>query len=261
MSVNFGATAGDGSLRVTMTDGFTDPSQVTWTSATTINTAYSVTTTGMDTVILTIAPPAGLTAGVVSFQAWDGYNWVSIKAPRTDSYFTDAAFVLSGNPGIHSWQIPVAGYPKFQAILTTAIVGAGSTTVTCLTSSAPDTSIITVGFDPLQGKTSTRLVSAATTNSTLVKSTAGVLFGFVAVNTSASIRYLKFYNLATAPVVGTSTPVLTLQLPVSSETNLFFGDIGMAFSNGVGFGITGAVADTDTTAIAAGDVYLTTLYA
>ena len=129
-------------------DAYQAPTSTNWTSATAVNTAWTVNSAGYDTIIVTIAPPAGLTAGVAIFEAYDGYNWINIKAPRTDSYLTDGSFVMSGSPGTHSWQVPVAGYPQFRVRLSTAIVGAGTTTVTTIASSAPDTSLVTVGFDP-----------------------------------------------------------------------------------------------------------------
>ena len=126
------------------------PVTASWSSATAANTALTVTTAGMDQVIVTINPAAGLTAGAVSFNGFDGVNWINIKAARTDSYLTDGVFTLSGSPGIHAWQVPVAGFPQFEVILSTAIVGAGNVGITAIVSSAPDTSIVTAGLDPLQ---------------------------------------------------------------------------------------------------------------
>jgi hypothetical protein len=129
-------------------DAFQAPATVTWNSSTALNTAVVVTTAGYDTVIFTFVPAGTITAGQIVFEVYDGYNWVSVKAPRTDSYLTDVAFTLSGSPGTHSWQIPVAGYPQTRARLAVAIVGAGTCQVVNIASSAPDTSLVTVGLDP-----------------------------------------------------------------------------------------------------------------
>ncbi len=121
-----------------------------WTSATTANTALTANTAGYDTVIFTIAPSGGaVTAGAIIFEAFDGTNWVTIKAPRTDSYYTDTTFALAG-AGTHSWQLPVAGYPQARARLSTAIAGTGTVGLVCIVSSAPDVSLVTVGLDPNQ---------------------------------------------------------------------------------------------------------------
>ena len=135
---------------VPVIDAYQAPVSASWTSATGVNTALSVSTGGMDTVILTVAPPAGLTAGAITFEAFDGTNWVAIKAPRSDSYLTDATFNLSASPGTHSWQLSVAGYPQARARLSSAIVGSGAVGLVCIVSSAPDVSLVTVGLDPNQ---------------------------------------------------------------------------------------------------------------
>ncbi|TXH52076.1 MAG: hypothetical protein E6Q97_16915 [Desulfurellales bacterium] len=107
-----------------------------------------------------------------------------------------------------------------------------------------------------------RLISAATTNSTLVKSTAGRLAAGVVSNTSATIKYFKLYNKATAPTIGTDTPVFTIPIPPTSTIPLaeIVGIYGHSFSLGIGYGITGAFADADTTAVAAGDVIVNLMY-
>lgn len=57
---------------------------------------------------------------------------------------------------------------------------------------------ITVGTMPTP--TNYNVNSAATTNGANVKNAAGTIMAIAASNTSASIRYLKLYNKATAPV-------------------------------------------------------------
>lgn len=133
---------------VPILDAYQASVSASWTAATTVNTALTLNTAGYDTVIFTIAAPAGLTAGVVSFEVYDGVNWVVLKAPRTDSYLTDNNFVLSGSPGTKSWQLPVAGYPQTRARLSAAITGAGTVGVVGIASSVPDVSLVTVGIDP-----------------------------------------------------------------------------------------------------------------
>jgi len=106
-----------------------------------------------------------------------------------------------------------------------------------------------------------KLISAASTNGTNVKSTPGALLGGVLTNYTTSIRYVKFYAKATAPTVGTDTPIMTVPLPpaaASGATNVYladiFGSYGLKFLLGIGYGITGALTDGDTTAVGAGDV-------
>lgn len=98
------------------------------------------------------------------------------------------------------------------------------------------------------------LSSAATTNATLIKASAGRLFLIIGRNNAASIRYLKFYNKASAPTVGTDVPVLTIALDASSRFEIDLNPYGQFFTTGIAFAITGALADNDTTAIAAADI-------
>lgn len=97
------------------------------------------------------------------------------------------------------------------------------------------------------------LTSAATTNATAVKSATGWLFKVVGYNTVATKRYLKIYNLAVAPTVGTSVPFLTLPLLPSAGFSFSF-ETPLYFAAGISFAITGGVGDADATAVAAGDI-------
>lgn len=106
---------------------------------------------------------------------------------------------------------------------------------------------------PLGGHTMGRIISAASTNPTLVKGSAGVLYGISAYNVGAAVVFLKFYNKATLPTVGTDTPVWTVAIGPSQQVNVDFVQ-GLAFSAGIGFGITNLVADNDATIIAANQV-------
>lgn len=97
------------------------------------------------------------------------------------------------------------------------------------------------------------LLSAATTNATSLKSTTGVLYGYSLSNTNASARYFRLYDLAAAPTVGTSTIKHTVQVPANATLIRVYPN-GLHFTNGIAFSATGAMGDTDTTAIGAGDL-------
>ena len=114
-----------------------------------------------------------------------------------------------------------------------------------------------------------KMLSAATTNATSVKASAGRLYGGQIANFATSPRYLKLYNKASAPVPGTDVPVLTIVLPGAASASTpvavsvnqaLTGDLGVLFNTGIAFALTGAVADSDTTAVAAGDVLVNLLY-
>ena len=105
-----------------------------------------------------------------------------------------------------------------------------------------------------------RLLSAATTNATLVKAGATAV-GFIHVtNTAASARFLKIYDKVTAPTVGTDTPAHTFAIPAGYCGSLGIPHSGLRLNAGFGLAITGAIADTDTTAIAANEVIVNGAY-
>lgn len=102
--------------------------------------------------------------------------------------------------------------------------------------------------------TTSRIVSAAaSTNATSAKATAGTLYSAKGYNAAASARYLKFYNKASAPTVGTDTPVLTIYLPATTAFALDWPN-GRLFATGIAYALTTGSADADTGALTAGDV-------
>lgn len=103
-----------------------------------------------------------------------------------------------------------------------------------------------------------RIAAAASTNLTSVKAGEAVLHSIHVTNISAAVKFLKIYNKATAPVLASDVPAFTMPLPVG-HTGLIF-DEGMGLTLGLAYAITGAVADTDTTALAANDVHGVMLY-
>lgn len=111
--------------------------------------------------------------------------------------------------------------------------------------------------------TLSKLLSAATTNATSVKNAPGTLGMLIAVNVTATVYYLKLFNKASAPTVGSDAPVMTIPIPANSSgagIALNFG-VGLAFSVGIGLAITSGVADLDTGSCAANAVILTLGYA
>jgi hypothetical protein len=109
------------------------------------------------------------------------------------------------------------------------------------------------------GPTLSRVKSAASTNATNLKASAGQVYGWALFNTTSSAKFLKFYNKASSPTVGTDTPVMTIPIPANGGTNIEF-SMGMPFGTGIAYAITGAVGDSDTTSTAADDVHGTILY-
>lgn len=109
--------------------------------------------------------------------------------------------------------------------------------------------------------TASNINSAATTNATAVKTSAGTLFSLNAFNNGAGAAYVKLYNKASAPTVGTDVPVLVIPVPAGSQNQPFtFGTLGHRFTTGIALAITGGPNDNDTTAVAAAQVKVLTGY-
>ena len=109
------------------------------------------------------------------------------------------------------------------------------------------------------------LVAAGTSaDSTLIKAGAGELFGYEHFNCVAALKYLHYYDKATAPTVGTDVPFMTLVLPFGASSAGFRiaakWDSGIKFDLGLGMGITTTAADTGATGVTAADVVANTLY-
>ena len=107
-------------------------------------------------------------------------------------------------------------------------------------------------------------VSAANTNGTNIKGSAGAIGFIYAVNMTATVKYLKLYNYATTPSPGTTTQFCALPIPASGTTGAGFMlpiPNGMYFSIGIGIGITTGYLTGDTGATSVGDVFLLIGYA
>ena len=99
------------------------------------------------------------------------------------------------------------------------------------------------------GASTTHLVSAANTNSTLVKNTAGKVLGWYFANTTAAWVYVKLHNQATAPTAGTGV-IRTIAVPPNGVSQ-FFSEGGATFTTGIGMTVVGGAADSDNTSVTA----------
>jgi hypothetical protein len=101
------------------------------------------------------------------------------------------------------------------------------------------------------------LISAASTNATVVSAKAGQVFSVQAFNTNASARYLKFYDKATAPAVGTDAPCKVILVPGGSAgAGVAVALGGVSFQNGISFATTTGAADNDTSAVGSADLII-----
>jgi hypothetical protein len=103
------------------------------------------------------------------------------------------------------------------------------------------------------GATPSRINAAASTNATSLKASAGQAYGIDVFNVAAYNVFLKLYNKASAPTVGTDTPFMTIPVAAGGGASLRW-NMGLPMGTGIAYAITKLQADSDTTAVAAGDL-------
>lgn len=153
--------------------------------------------------------------------------------------------VMLANPAGGVAQV---GYPNSDGVATAAAIGMYALSVGLVWNGA------TLDRIKKPNATSRILTAAADTNATSAKASAGNVHHIAGYNAAAALRYLKLYNKASAPTVGTDTPLMTLALPGQTAFEFSFPDGGRYFSTGIAYGLTTGVADNDTGALTSGDV-------
>jgi hypothetical protein len=100
--------------------------------------------------------------------------------------------------------------------------------------------------------------STASTNSTLIRGSAGSVFNIIVHNTHSgggggSAITLRFYDKATAPVVGTDVPMIIIHVQSNDSKEINFTS-GITFKNGIAYSITDGTALLDATPVSADGV-------
>lgn len=99
-----------------------------------------------------------------------------------------------------------------------------------------------------------RLVSSANSlNPTSITDRPANLFNVVGYCAAVTARYIKFYDKASAPVVGTDVPKLSLYIPPTTAFVIDF-PTSLTFNQGIAFGITTLGHDEDDTVVSLGDI-------
>lgn len=112
------------------------------------------------------------------------------------------------------------------------------------------------------GSSTCNLQSAATTNATNCKASAGTLYGYEIINTTGTIYYLRLYNLSAAPTCSSGTGFIrSIPIPAATSGAGVERDMatGEAYGTGLGFCLTGGGSSSDNTNAATG-VYVSLLY-
>ena len=197
----------------------------------------------------------------------NGTTWFGIQAVRSNANMVETTTGNLSAPPVYSWEISVNAYTSMRVRATAFATGAQTWRILpgayatepipaiqphAISGTVTVSGTVTANQGTLTVGTNYNLVTAATTNAAVVKATAGSLYELSVANLTASTIYVKFYNKATAPTVGTDVPLVTI--PVAANVTFMqpLGVIGKRFSAGIGIAVTGAAAAADATAVTAG---------
>lgn len=194
-----------------------------------------------------------------SLEATGASNWFGIQAIRTNANTIETATGnLSAQPA-YGWELSVNALKRVRVRATARTSGTQSWRFvqgTYATEPIPGAQVSAT--QPVSGTvtitnptgTTYNVVTAASTNSAVVKASAGTLYEITISNPTATAAYVKLYNKTTAPTVGTDVPVMTISVPATSATtmpvSLIFGQVGKRFATGIGIACTAEAAATDT---------------
>lgn len=186
-------------------------------------------------------------------------NGLDVDVTRMPATFAEDAVAASGDTGVlilgvrnDAAAARTSGDGDYGSL---ALDSAGRLGIADLGGSITVDGSVSLAAATSGGLTPYKLLSAATTNATSVKGSAGQLSYLHVTNRHASaVYYLKLFNKATAPTVGTDTPVQTYPIPPSFGGFNIALSPGLDFSLGIGLSITAGVADLDTAAVTANDV-------
>lgn len=194
-----------------------------------------------------------------SLESTGDTNWFGVQAIRTNANTIETATGnLSAQPA-YGWELSVNALKRVRVRATARTSGTQSWQFvqgTYATEPIPGAQVSAT--QPVSGTvtitnptgTTYNVVTAASTNSAVVKASAGTLYEITISNPTATAAYVKLYNKTTAPTVGTDVPVMTISVPATSATtmpvSLIFGQVGKRFATGIGIACTAAAAATDT---------------
>jgi hypothetical protein len=197
----------------------------------------------------------------------DNTNWYSV-------YFTNGNSVYSGNASSTGiFNISTNGAFYFRIRLTVATT-AGTTNLVAVAFQQPipksiqsvniaassignlATTAIPTTANYSGFSTYHSLVSAASTNATLVSSGAHTIGTLILTNNSASWAYFKLCNTATAPTVGTTTAVINIGVAPNSTLDCSSSFAGLRLATGLAYYVSAGTSLTDSTALAAAGTFL-----
>lgn len=117
---------------------------------------------------------------------------------------------------------------------------------------------VTTAASTSNGSSVYHLVSAATTNATNIKSSAGQINGWFIYNSNAAARKVVFHDTSGTPTAGASVK-FAIVIPPNSGANVGL-ERGIQFTSGIALTTVTGLADSDATAVAANDLVINIFY-
>jgi len=218
----------------------------------------------------------GTFAGVnVSFEGSleaTGESWFGIQAVRSNANTIETATgALSAQP-VYAWELSVNALSRVRVRATARTSGTQNwifklgtyatepIPAAQVSATQPVSGTVTANQGTLVTPTASNINSAASTNAAFIKNAAGTVYNILVSNTNAATRFVKFYNKASAPTVGTDVPIITIAVPPNGTIHADMGTLGHRFGTGIAIAITTGSADSDTGAVAANEVKVLTAY-
>lgn len=198
-------------------------------------------------------------------------NWFGVQAIRSNANTIETTTGnLSAQPA-YAWELSVNALARLRVRCTARTSGTQNWRFKLgtyatepipgaqVSATQPVSGTVTANQGTLATPTANILNSAASTNGTVVKASAGTLYSITASNNNAAVRYLKLHN-STTVTPGTTAVALIIPLPPGVVTSLNLGALGMRFGTGICLSITTGAADNDTGAVAAGEIKVMTSF-
>lgn len=150
--------------------------------------------------------------------------------------------------------------PTSASAATAGSTGSLNAKLRFLTQTAADALTALQAIDDDQtGGSGCSITSAASTNATNCKASAGRIMAMGVINTTTTTYYLRIYNLAASPTCSSATGfVQTWPIPPGGAAGqaggltISFGSAGRAYATGIGYCLTGGSSSTDNTNAATG---------
>jgi hypothetical protein len=187
----------------------------------------------------------------------NGTTWFSVTAVRTNGAAVETATGnLSAAPA-YGWELSTNGLTHFRVRTTAFTSGTQTwTLVPGLLATEPNPAVSVIGTVVTSGtvvqtpatlSAIAPITTAASTNASAPKTSAGNLYEVTVSNTSATPVFVKFFNKASAPAPASDAALLLLVIPVAASTTVVyeFGAGGKRFSTGIAVCAVGAIAATD----------------